>query len=204
MNDAKKKAEETAVNAVKAIIKIYDFTASVLVELARNIRDLTGFKIGRYNYLRHPKQDQRVLKRYLKNPQSFGEIWVKRYFSTLFSLDTDKFPFLLASLINSEMRPPALIYGVLQKLDGQDTYFCDYYFLWLNERLDEICKPTNRKEYGFDIEETLSASSEQNKLKAHISFQITPLLDINDKNLPEHVTNIVEWFKKRINKADKR
>ena len=58
------KANRTAVDAAKAMIKIFDFAASVLEELAKTVAEESNLKLGRYDVLRYAMQDTRIIQRY--------------------------------------------------------------------------------------------------------------------------------------------
>ena len=47
------KANRTAVDAAKAMIKIFDFAASVLEELAETVAGESSLKLGRYDAVRY-------------------------------------------------------------------------------------------------------------------------------------------------------
>ena len=58
------KANRTAVDAAKAMIKIFDFAASVLEELAETVAGESSLKLGRYDAVRYAMQDARIIQRY--------------------------------------------------------------------------------------------------------------------------------------------
>ena len=200
------RAKQTAVNAAKAVIKIYDFAASVLEELAKAVDEESELKLGRYP-LYNALMDARVIRRHTKS-RSLGESKLCRYIFSRFSLpqssgsELDRgplcVPFILVSLVNKEHRPPEIVYGVIEKIEGKedDRVFCQYFLLWLNECLNEICGLALQRDYGWQVKEAeVSGRAEASRLRANVSFQRMPLLDINEDNLPDRARTIAEWFK---------
>jgi len=113
----------------------------------------------------------------------------------------DIHPFLLVSLANVEGRPPGIIFGLIHKLAGQekdDRKFAEIFLLWLNERLEEICRSASHKEYGWELEQELVGTTEVSRLKAQVSFHKDRLFDITDENLAERGRVIADWFKDRL------
>ena len=204
------KAEQTAVDAAKAMIKVFDFAASVLEELSKAVAEATDLKLGQYDAVRLSTQDARVIRRYTKS-RSYGEARVQRYLYSLFSIPPDLFktpedqhPFLLVSLVNVESRPPSLIYGIVKKIEGNektDKDFVDFFLLWLNEELNAICQQAERREYGWELEHQLSGRADANKLRARVSFQAMRLFDISsEEQLSERATAVAKWFTDLLSK----
>jgi len=198
------KAEQTAVDAAKAMIKVFDFAISVLEELSKAVADASGLKLGRYDQVRLSMQDARVIRRYTKS-RSYGEARVQRYIFSLFSIPIDsmktaisRYPFLLVSLVNAEKRPPSIIYGVIDKIAGKektDKDFVEFFLFWLNEELETICSQAKRRVYGWEIQHELSGRADANRLEAKALFQVTKLFDISgEEALSERATEIGKWF----------
>ena len=201
-------AEQTAVDAANAIMKLLDFASSVLEELAKAVADVSGLRFAKDNIARLNMQDARVIRRYTK-PRSLGEVRIHRYIYTVYSIPSeqsystkDLHPFLLISLVNREERPPEVIYGIVQKIEGEeksDRDFIEYFLLWLNEQLSRICVLAEKREYGWEVTQEISGRADANKIKARVSFQVTKLLDItSDELLSERASAIAKWFKDRL------
>jgi hypothetical protein len=203
------KANRTAVDAAKAMIKIFDFAASVLKELAETVEEESSLELGRYDAVRYAIQDARIIQRYARR-HSRGESQVRRYLYSLFSIPdeltatatgTPHKAFLLVSLVNQEERFPEIVYGILEQIKGiekTEKDFCEFFLLWLNEQLDQICKSGTQTDHGWEIEGQVSGRAEANKLKARLAFQRTTLFDISEENLPERAEMIVKWFNDRL------
>lgn len=199
------KANLTAVDAGKAMIRIFDFAASVLEELSRGVEDSSGLKVGRYDRVRLSTQEARVIQRYT-NSRNKGDSRVQRYVYSLFSPverseDHLRFPFLLISLVNAEGRPPGIVYGIVQKIEGKartNREYCEYFLLWVNERLNEICCPDHGVDYGWQVRHELAGSAGDKRLIARVSLQTTNVFDINEDNLSERAKTIAQWFNDRL------
>jgi hypothetical protein len=208
MDSYLEQAEQTALDAANAIIKLLDFSSSVLEELSKAVADVSGLKFAQYNIARLNMQDARVIRRYTKS-RSLGEVRVHRYIYTLYSMPSEKtystrdlYPFLLISLLNKEERPPEVVYGTIQKIAGEeksDKDFIEYFLLWLNEQLGQIYGLGEKKEYGWEVTQEISGRADANKIKAKVSFQVTKLLDItSDELLSERASTIAKWFIDRL------
>jgi len=195
------KAENTAINAAKAYIKLLDFAASVISALAQSVELNTDLKI-KEQPLRYSGQSANYIKRYTKS-KSLGELQIRRYIYTLFEAikkkGSDFIPFLLISLVNNESRPPNIVFGLLKKIEGEEKTikdFCEFYLLWINEQFNEI-----KENHGNTIREhELSGSAEYRKLKAFVVFGEERLLDISQHNLKEKAEKITNWFKEEMRK----
>lgn len=202
------KAEQTAVDAAKAMIKVFDFASSVLEEISKSITEISDLKVGQYDLVRLSTQDARLIRRHTKS-RSYGEARVQRYIYTLLSIPgdvvrspKDRHPFVLVSLANAEGRPPSICYGIVRKMEGQektDKDYLDCFLLWINEKLNEICRLAEKKEHGWEIEEEITGKTEASRLRAHIQFQQTKLFDIiNEELLSERASMIANWFIDRL------
>jgi hypothetical protein len=208
-----KKAEQTAVDAAKVVIKVFDFATSILEELSKAIADSSELKLGKYDQTRLGIQDARVIKRYTKS-RSYGETRFQRYIYSLFSIPHEpaispinRYPFLLVSLVNVESRPPGIVYGLIKKIEGQEKTekdFLEFFLLWLSEELNKICSQAKKREHTWEIERELPGRAEANRLKAQVSFQKSRLFDISSEEyLSERATNIGNWFEKMLNLKEK-
>ena len=204
MDSHLEKANRTAVDAGKAMIKLFDFAASVLEELSKGVEDSSGLKVGRYDRVRLSTQEARVIQRYT-NSRNKGDSRVQRYVYSLFSpverSEDPCFPFLLVSLVNVEGRPPCIVYGIVQKVEGRartDREYCEYFLLWVNERINEICCPDHKKDYGWEARHELAGSAGDKRLTARVSLQTTGLFDITEETLSERAKTISQWFNDRL------
>ena len=136
---------------------------------------------------------------------------MRRYLYSLFSIPdeltatatgTPHKAFLLVSLVNQEERFPQIVYGILEQSEGiiekTEKEFCEFFLLWLNEQLDQVCKSGTQTDHGWEIEGQVSGRAEANRLKARLTFQRTTLFDISEENLPERAEMIVKWFSDRL------
>ena len=198
------KAEKTAVDAAKAMIKIFDFSESVLEALSRAVTEASGLKVGKYDLVKLSTQDARVIRRYTKS-QSHGESRVQRYIYTLYSSPSSKkklLPFILISLVNKDGLPPGIVFGIVEKIQGEektDNDFIGYFLLWINEQLKDIREHEGRKKLGWEIEHELSGKADMKKLRARVSFEECGLFDItSEEMLSERAMTISNWFKERL------
>ena len=205
------KAERTAVDAARAMIKTFDFASSVLEETSKSVAETSGLKVGKYDLFRLSTQDARLIRRYTKS-RSYGEARVQRYMYSLFSIPSDMVessrdihPFILISLVNVEARAPSICYGIMRKIQGHDQNhqgFLDCFFLWINEKLTEICRLAEEKEYGWEIEQEITGKTETSRLRAHVQFQQARLFDITSEEfLSERASMIANWFINRLGTA---
>ncbi|MBW1668484.1 MAG: hypothetical protein JRJ66_10610 [Deltaproteobacteria bacterium] len=208
MENDLEKAERTAVDAAKAVVKTFDFAYSILGEISKSIAETSSLKVGQHNFVRLSTQDARLIRRHTKS-RSYGESRIQRYLYSLLSVTgetakspKDRHPFILVSLANTEGRPPSICYGIIRKLEGQeksDKDYLDCFLLWINEKLKEICGSAKKAEHGWEIEEEITGKTEASKLRAHIQFQQTKLFDItNEELLSERATMITNWFLERL------
>ena len=128
---------------------------------------------------------------------------MRRYLYSLFSIPDELMAtatgtlhkaFLLVSLVNQEERFPEIVYGILEQIEGTEKTekeFCEFFLLWLNEQLDQICKSSGTQtDHGWETEGQVSGRAEANRLKARLTFQRTTLFDISEENLPERAEMI--------------
>lgn len=202
------KAERTAVDGAKAVIKTFDFAYSILEEVSKSIVETSDHKAGQYDVCRLSTQDAKLIRRHTKS-RSYGEARIQRYLYTLFSIPEEdkkspkeRHPFLLASLVNKEGRPPYLCFGIIRRTEGKEKTERDYlecFLLWNNEELDEICRSAEKSEYGWQIEEEITGNTDASKLRAHIQFQQARLFDISDEEqLTERAIMMANWFTERL------
>lgn len=132
------RAEETAVHAAQAMIRVVNFGDSVLEALTKAVAEVPESPLRPGSRVRLSTQDARLIGRYA-TPANLGETRIQRYLYSLFSLTAGSapqskniYPFLLVSLVNAEGRPPLLVYGLIEKLEGREEkakYFCEYFLL---------------------------------------------------------------------------
>lgn len=202
------KAERTAVDAARAIVKIFDFAYSVLEPISKSVAENSGLKGAHQDYVRLSIQDARLIRRLIKS-RSYGETRLQRYLYSSFSIPSDTpksqkedTPFILVSLVNSEERPPSICYGIIGKIEGRekrDRDYLDCFLLWINEKLNEACGSAEKREYGWELQTEITGKTEASRLKAHIQFQQTKLFDIvNEDILTERALMIANWFNDRL------
>jgi hypothetical protein len=209
MSSDLKKAEQTSVNAARAMVRLLDFATDVLREISKTVSVSNSYRMVRTDPVRFSTNDHFVLKRYTSGDGP-GDMWPKRYLFAPFVMPHAQiqeagggrlYPFIHVSLINSEDRAPSILYGFLRDADGRERHqevFLENYLMWLNEGLSGIKKKAKSSKNGFVIDQKLPARAETQMLTARVVFDEMPLLDITGTNLPERANKVVDWFRTAV------
>lgn len=209
MSKGLKKAEQTSVNAAKAMVRLLDFSVDVLRELSKTLAASNSYRMVRTDAVRSQTNDFHVLARYTPTNKP-GDLWLKRYLFAPFIIPHAQikeagggrmYPFIHISVFNGEDRAPSIVYGFLRDADGRERHqetFLENYLMWLNEGLTAIKKQAKNWKYGYTIHKQLPARAEANKLVAQVVFNEMPLLDITGDNLAERADKIAKWFAEAV------
>ena len=214
MGDQLKKAEKTAVDAGQAMVKLVDFSASVMIELGKSVASGVGMRLTRSSVIRYSLSDPFIVHRFTQG-KGMGDVMIQRYIFASFVLPFTLarkagggrlLPFMMASLVNDEKRPPRIIYGALLDIQGRERstdLLVEMYMLWLNEGLDAIKKKCSKEPAGgWSITHELPARAESEILSAFVKFDEMPLLDIDRTSLPARASIIVNWFTRVLSLLD--
>jgi hypothetical protein len=214
MADELKKAEQTAAEAAAAMVRVLDFGITVVNELAKTIVSLSTLRKTRAEPVRYSMRDPYVIHRYTQG-KGEGEALLHRYLFSYFVVPFDVLtaagggriiPFVLASLVSDERRPPSLVYGMLRNAAGRERNeesFLEHYLLWLNEGLARIKKSEAKQDgalWRVDGKE-LPARADSQILSADVSFAEMRLLDFTADNLPDRAEQIGRWYRDELRRA---
>ena len=205
MSSELRKAEQTALDAARATARLINFANAVLRELATAVATHNRFRMLRTDPVRVSTGEQPLLLRYAR-AKTAGDLLPLRYLFAPFVAPHAKLqaagservqPFVLASLINSEERPPSVVYGFLRDTEGRERHeeiFLEHFVLWLNETLGEAKAKASTFRDSYVVDQVLAARYGSHTVSARIIFREMPLLDINAENLPPRCQQLAEWF----------
>jgi len=203
-------AEQTAINASKAVIALFDFAIAILEDVSRHVSATLDFHTGKSVHF--ASTEANLFDKFVKTRIQLPRFLYLRFFIGESHLGAAKaksqhIPFVMASIINRENRPPGLIYGIINrdpaKTQEDDGPFLRPFLFWLNEDLNQIYLPSGDKRiYGHTLTKQLSSKGYFSKYSAKVSFQTEPLLAITRDSLPERADAIAEWFRKNVPTSD--
>lgn len=205
------RAEQTAVNAADAMVRILDYAVSVLDELLRAVAKVSGLRLARSDAVRFSNRDPLVIRRYVEDAGP-GASKVQRFAFGLFtvpfqlakSTKSQAMPFMMISLVNREGRPPSLLYGLIKDREGRvrtEEQFGEYVLLKLNEDLDALREGSKRKKHGWTLRVDAPGRADTNRLKATVDFDEMPLFDTDESNLGERAEEVGRWLRERLGVA---
>jgi len=189
-------AEQTAINASKAVIALFDFAIAILEDVSRHVSATLDFHTGKSVHF--ASTEANLFDKFVKTRIQLPRFLYLRFFIGESHLGAAKaksqhIPFVMASIIN---RDPA-------KTQEDDGPFLRPFLFWLNEDLNQIYLPSGDKRiYGHTLTKQLSSKGYFSKYSAKVSFQTEPLLAITRDSLPERADAIAEWFRKNVPTSD--
>jgi hypothetical protein len=214
MADELQRAEHSAAEAAAAMVRVLDFSINVVNELAKSIASLSSLRKTRTEPVRYSMRDPYVVHRYTEG-KGDAEALLHRYLFTYFVVPYDVLgaagggriiPFLMASIINDERRPPSLLYGMLRNAEGRERNeesFLEHYLLWLNEGLrSKVAHEAVKDESAWRVDgKALHARADSQILTADVSFSEMRLLDFTPANLPERAEAIALWYRDELRRG---
>jgi hypothetical protein len=198
----------TAVNAGNAMVKLVDFSIAALEQMTRAVSKHANIRLSRTDPIHFSMHESPTIHQYTHN-SSPAEVRLPRYLFTymLPKLEQQKaiggrcYPFLLIPLLNSENRPPTLLYGLIKNMTGRERSeeaFLQHFMLFLSERLNEARESGSKTKNGWAVSHTLKRRMDSQTISADLVFDECQLFDLDGDNLPKRAASISGWILDRL------
>ena len=188
-NEQIKNADKTAANAFEATKRIYDLAFIAWQKMSVDIGEQLSLKINRG----WGSVKASFINQYGSLTEAEVQI-LRRYVYTTFSkpkarqLKDDVVPFILFSIATRRFEQPQLIYGVLRKVDWEQSEAIE-----IDPFMYEISE--KRKQEPLEVHGVTATGK---KGSAEVEFGHFALFAITDDTIGNITTEIVTWFEERL------